>query len=192
MAVVTVYMSCMYLRVYPSRRAAPAAARLLARSHGAARTLCPLPPSMADFIAAETFDGAREGYDFGTGESGTGYYKVAAKQAREQRAAKLQTDGSQSTDEASAAESTAWGSRNGEAFDIDSVPAMSAEDIKAAEDAESARVAKHVGLVRSLADAKVVASIFQEFDKDSDGRLNMSGAPLFCEHAIAPISEPAT
>jgi hypothetical protein len=138
-----------------------------------------------DFVAADEFGGTREGYVFGTGASGTGYYREAAAAARAERASKLQapvpapapTPEREVGEEGEAGGSGSkggWVAPEDQQFDLESVPALSAEAIKEAEDAEALRVGRHVGLVRSLPEEEVVATIFRKFDGDGDGKLNMS------------------
>ena len=124
--------------------------------------------AMEGFVPAEAFAGAKPGYDFKTGARGCGYY------------AQLELDpepGPEPEPEPEPrveATSSSWAAPEDQQFDLESVPALSAEEIQAQESAEQERVAKHVALVRELCDDDVIKAIFTQFDNDMDGRLDMT------------------
>ena len=91
------------------------------------------PAEPASFVACDKFDGPREGYEFKTGSEGVGYYRAGTGPEEEAGG-----------DEASLAPAPAskWRDPDAENFDIDSVPAMTPEEIKASEDKERERVTR--------------------------------------------------
>jgi hypothetical protein len=91
------------------------------------------PAEPARFVACEKFDGPREGYEFKSGSEGVGYYRAGT--GPEEKAG---------DDEASLAPAPAskWRDPDDEGFDIESVPALTPEEIKASEDEERERVTR--------------------------------------------------
>ena len=57
--------------------------------------------------------------------------------------------------------------------DLESVPALTPDEIRESEAAEKARVASHVAQLQSLSAEELVKEIFAKFDADGDNVLNM-------------------
>ena len=107
-------------------------------SEPAAEEQAPSKTSEPGFVACETFDGARDGFEFKSGSAGTGYYPTGCDEAA--------SGGDASTDETAPA--TKWRDPDDAGFDLESVPALSPEEIKASEDQDRERVAR-ISAVRS-------------------------------------------
>ena len=103
------------------------------------------PPS---FVACEAFDGAREGYDFKSGSNGVGYYRTGSG-PEENAGGDDDASTTGQTPAPAPAPATKWRDPDDAGFDIESVPAMTPEEIKASEDQERERVAR-ISAVRRL------------------------------------------
>ena len=118
-----------------------------------------------DFVACDSFDGARDGYELKSGPEGQGYYSTDAA--------------APPPPAADAAGGAKWRDPDDEGFDLDSVPALSPEEIKVSEDVERERVSTISSLARTMTDGEVVSAIFEKYDADGDSRLNMVEYGLF-------------
>eukprot|EP01052_Picozoa_sp_SAG31_P055173 SAG31_NODE_15090_length_771_cov_1.434524_1_plen_212_part_01 len=105
------------------------------------------------FIESNKFVGAKPGYVFANRSGKVGYH----------------------LDDSSSGDSPApgWTSTVDREAALEAVPAMTTEEIIASEAAEKARVAEHVARLGSLTTDEFVAEIFQNFDGDGDGTLDM-------------------
>jgi hypothetical protein len=96
------------------------------------------PVEPASFVACEKFDGPREGYEFKTGSDGVGYYRAGT--GPEEKASGDEPDGGEAS--LAPAPASGWRDPDDEGFDIESVPALTPEEIKASEDEELERVTR--------------------------------------------------
>lgn len=94
------------------------------------------PPS---YVACEAFDGAREGYEFKNGINGVGYYRTGSGPEEKAESETVAGDAVPAPEPAPA---TKWRDPDDANFDIESVPAMTPEEIKVAEDKERERVTR--------------------------------------------------
>ena len=101
------------------------------------------PPS---FVACEAFDGPREGYEFKSGSDGVGYYRAGT--GPEEKAGGDEAAPATATAKAPAT-ATKWRDPDDEHFDLESVPALTPEEIKVSEDEERERVAR-ISAVRTV------------------------------------------
>lgn len=120
------------------------------------------PAVPASFVACEVFDGPREGYDFKSGSDGVGYYRAGTgpeeKAVGDEAAPATATATATTVTATATATATKWRDPDGEHFDLESVPALTPEEIKVSEDKEQERVAR-ISAVRTIS----LGALFRPF-----------------------------